>query len=424
MTRRPTFAALLSLLIPSSALAGELPKVEPAAVGLSADRLAALKPELQKMVEDGKIAGGVVVIGRHGKVAYSEAFGYRDLATKAPMPEDAIFAIASMTKPITCVAAMTLVERGKLRLDDAVSAYIPEMKGLKALGDAKDDTPEGPSSIPAARPITVRDLFTHTSGFTYGGMLSAEPRLTKAYDKAGLQGRTRERADGRGEIADIAEGARRLAEVPLAHQPGERWTYGLSHDVLGRVIEVASGRRLDEYLKEAIFGPLDMRDTSFSVPEAKRGRVASVYRTGLFGGPLTPVPLGYGSETLHSGGGGLFSTARDYARFAEMLRGRGELGGVRILKAETIAAMTSNQIGDLNALIVFKYGLGFGLEMAAGPDGKPAVGRYFWGGIFSTNFWVEPATDSFAVVMVQVLPTNHGGADRVVGRALKAAIRD
>ncbi len=398
----------------TSSMAGELPRAEPGEVGLSASRLAELKPSLRKLVEDGQIAGGVALVARHGKVVFVDAFGERDRATKAPMLEDSIFAIASMTKPITCVAAMTLVEQGKLGLDDPVTKYLPELKEMRVLGDPKDDTPTTLATVPLGRPIKIRDLFSHTSGFAYGGILSADVRLGKAYESAGVQDRG---------MKTIAEQVARLAKVPLAHQPGERWTYGLSHDVLGRVIEVASGRPLDEYLRATILTPLNMPDTSFFVPEAKRDRVATIYRTGLLGGPLIPLPRTFGSETFFSGGGGLFSTTRDYARFAQMLLNGGELEGVRILQAGSISAMTSNQIGDLNALGLFKYGLGFGLEMAPGAgEGKAELATYFWAGFFSTNFWIDPRKDVVAVMMTQVLPTNHGNAQRVLRLAIDRAI--
>jgi CubicO group peptidase (beta-lactamase class C family) len=405
---------ITALLTMTSASAGELPRAEPGEVGLSASKLAELKPSLQKLVEDGKIAGGVAVVVRHGKVVFVDAFGERDRATKAPMLEDSIFAIASMTKPITCVAAMTLIEQGKIGLDDPVTKYVPELKDLRVLGDSKDDTPEKVATVPVARPIKVRELFSHTSGFAYGGVLSMDVRLGKAYEAGGIQDRR---------MKTIAEQVERLAKVPLAHQPGERWTYGLSHDVLGRVIEVASGRSLDQYLQETIFTPLNMPDTSFWVPQAKRDRVATTYRTGLFGGPLIPWPRTFGSQTFFSGGGGLYSTARDYARFAQMLLNGGELEGKRILKSESIAAMTTNQIGDLNALGLFKYGLGFGLEMRPGAEGgKAELATYFWAGFFSTNFWVDPGKDVVAVMMTQILPTNHGNAQRVLRLGLDRAI--
>ena len=402
------------LLVSTFAKGGEIPKADPGEVGLSPSKLAELKPSLRKLVEEGQIAGGVALVVRHGKVVFVDAFGQRDRASQAPMREDSIFAIASMTKPITCVAAMTLVEQGKLGLDDPVTKYLPELKEMRVLGDPKDDADGKLATVPLARPIKIRELFSHTSGFAYGGILSADPRLGKAYEAAGVQDRA---------LKTIAEQVKRLAKVPLAHQPGERWTYGLSHEILGRVIEVASGRPLDVYLRETLFIPLDMPDTAFSVSEAKRDRVATIYRTGILGGPLIPLPRTFGSETFFSGGGGLFSTARDYARFAQMLLNGGELDGVKILKRESIAAMTSNEIGDLNALGLFKYGLGFGLEMASGKDGgKPELARYFWAGFFSTNFWIDPKQDLVAILMIQILPTNHGNAQRVLRLAIDRAI--
>ena len=413
--RRLALFAAPALLVPLLAgRAGELPRSEPGMVGLAAERLAGLKPALQARVDAGKSPGGVVLVMRRGKVAYLEPFGFRDLAAKAPMAEDTIFAIASMTKPITCAAAMTLLERGQLGLDDPVAKYLPELAGLRVLGDAKDDTEAALATVPAKRPITVRDLMSHTSGFAYGGPLAADARLGRAYDQAGVMGPG---------VTTLAEQVARLATLPLAHQPGERWTYGHSHDVLGRVIEVASGKRFDEYLRERIFDPLDLRDTSFLVPEAKRDRVATVYIKGLAGG-LSPMPRSYGSATLFAGGHGLFSTARDYARFAQMLLNGGELDGVRVLQPGTVAAMTTNQIGANRALVLFKYGLGFGLELRAAPGGGRVVDRYFWGGILSTTFWVDPRHEVVAVLMTQVLPTYSSGAEATFRRAVDAAIED
>ena len=408
----------LSLLLAPGLAAGraaELPGSEPGAVGLSAAKLAGLKPALQKLVDDGKAPGGVALVARHGKVAYVASLGFRDLAARTPMTEDTIFAIASMTKPITCVAVMTLVERGDLNLDDPVGKYLPELNGLRVLGDPKGDTDAEVATVPLKRPVTVRDLLAHASGFAYGGFLATDPRLGRSYARVGVQ------APG---LKTIAEQVARLARVPLAHQPGEGWTYGLSHDVLGRLVEVVSGRPFDAYLKDRIFTPLDMRDTAFLVPEGKRDRVATVYR-GVPGGALTPLPKSYGSATFFAGGSGLFSTARDYARFAQMLLNGGELDGARVLKPETIALMTTNQIGTRRALIFFKYGLGFGLEMAPGaPDGGRALARYFWGGIFSTYFWVDPRHDCTAVIMTQVLPTNSSGVEHVFRSAVDDAITD
>ncbi len=230
----------------------------------------------------------------------------------------------------------------------------------------------------------------------------------------------------RGGLKTIKEQVERLAKVPLAHQPGEGWTYGLSHDVLGRVVEVVSEKSLDQYLQGRILQPLDMHDTFFFVPEGKRDRVATIYRS-ADGGTLTPLPKSYGSKTFFSGGGGLFSTARDYTRFAQMMLNGGELDGERILKPETIAMMTTNQIGDIDAKIaginLGKYGLGFGLMLIPPrAEGPPVLSSYYWGGYFSTNFWIDPRHDLVAVIMTQVLPTNHGGSLEVFRRAVGSAI--
>ena len=408
------FGLLLASVAAEAARGGELPKVEPKEAGLSAEKLAALKASFQGLVDAGKVAGGVALVARHGKVACVEPFGFRDLAAKAPMTEDTIFAIASMTKPVTCVAVMSLVEQGKVGLDDPVGKFLPELNDLRVLGDPSGDKGEEVATEPAARPVTIRDLLSHASGIAYGPPLGSDPRLGRAYVQAGVQGR---------DLKTVAEQVARLAKVPLAHQPGLRWTYGLSHDVLGRVVEVVGGQGFDAYLNDFLFEPLDMRDTSFLVPESKRDRVATVYRAGE-GGALTPLPKNYGSATFFSGGGGLYSTARDYARFAQMLLDGGEFEGRRYLKAETIRQMTTNQIGRNNALLVYKYGLGFGLETAAGQGGKPQTRRYFWGGIFSTYFWVDPGHDVVAVLMAQLLPTNTSGVEGAFRRGVDGALVD
>jgi CubicO group peptidase (beta-lactamase class C family) len=372
-----------------------------------------LKPALWGLVDEGKVSGGVALTVRHGKVADVTTFGYRDVATKPPMTEDTIFAIASMTRPITCVAVMTLVEQWKVGIDDPVAKYIPELKGLRVLGDARDDAETELATVPVKRPVTIRHLLTHTSGISYGVFAPTDARVKAAYKRVGVVGPRHKT------IADLVA---RLAEVLLAHQPGEGWTYGFSHDVLGRVNEVVSGRRFDRYLRERIFTPLDMHDTSFHVPEDKRGRVATIYDAGE-GGALSPLPTEYRSEAFFSGGGGLFSTARDYARFAQMIRDGGMLEGGRNIEPGTVAAMTTNQIGEHSAFGERKYGLGFGLALAPGPDGgAPALERCYWGGIYSTNFWVLPRRDLVLVLMEQVVPTNHWGADRVFHRVVNAAI--
>ncbi len=409
------FAAAVPLFISLlTAQAGELPTTEPREVKLSAEKLAALEPALKKLVETEKMAGAVALVARHGKVAYLKSIGYRDLASKTPMTDDTIFAIASMTKPITCVAVMRLIEEGKLGLDDPVGKYLPALKEMRVLGDAKDDRETAIATVPAKRPVTVRDLLSHTAGFSYGArLLSPSARLDRFYEKAGLGG---------GTLKTIAELVERLGQVPLAHQPGEGWTYGYSHDVLGRVIEVVSGQSFDEYLRKHILDPLDMHDTFFLVPESKRDRVATIYRKDD-AGKLNPLPKNYGSATFFSGGGGLFSTARDYARFAQMLKNGGELEGTRIIKAETITEMTTNQIGEKFAFIVMKYGLGFGLVQTPGRGAvKPVLHRYFWAGLYSTHFWIDPRNDIVAVILTQVLPTMSSGSDGILLSVVSSAI--
>ncbi len=412
MSHRTRLITCLLPFVTACVQAAELPTAPPETVGLSPAKLDQLRPALQKLVDDGKIAGGVAVIARQGKVAYLTAFGYRNLATKEPMNDDTIFAIASMTKPITCVGVMRLIEQGKIGLDDAAEKYLPELKDLHVLGDPKNDTDNEIATVPAKRAISVRDLLSHTSGFSYGGFMSSNDRLGKSYARAKVQ------APG---LKTIAEQVVRLGKAALAHQPGEGWTYGLSHDVLGRLIEVVTGQSFDVYLREQILTPLDMHDTFFHVPENKRGRVATVYQANGKGS-LTPLPRRFGSETFFSGGGGLYSTARDYTRFAQMLLNGGTLEGVRILKPETIALMTKNQIGEHSAFGT-KYGLGFGLLLTRVPhESQPVLSRYFWGGFFSTNFWIDPRNELVAVIMTQVLPTNHGGAEDVFRRTVDAAL--
>jgi CubicO group peptidase (beta-lactamase class C family) len=414
MNRLILIAATALLVVPTPAQAGELPRAKPEAVGLAAGKIADLKPSLQKIVDEGKISGGVALVARHGRVAYLLPFGFRDLAGKTPMTEDTIFAIASMTKPITCLAVMKLVEKGKLGLDDPVGKYLPELKDMRVLGDPKDDTGADVATVPAKRPITVRDLLSHTSGFSYGATTAAaDDRLGRSYNKAGVQDAT---------LKTIAERVSRLGRVALAHQPGEGWTYGYSHDVLGRLIEVVTGQSFADHLEAQVLRPLDMRDTAFFVPEGKRDRLATTYEAAE-GKALKALPKEFGSETYFGGGGGLFSTARDYARFTQMLLNGGELDGVRVVKPETVADMTRNQIGANMAFGERKYGLGFGLLLEPEPGGKdPVLIRYYWGGIYSTNFWVDPRHDLAGIIMTQVVPLNHGDANRVFHLGVNAAI--
>ena len=280
------------LLLPFSAPdSKELERVKPAEVKLNAAKLEAIPKAMQALVDEHKIPGSVSIVARHGKIARVDVVGLRDLESKTPMTEDTIFAIASMSKPITCVALMTLVEEGKVSIDDPLSKFLPQFKDMKVLGDPKDDKDGTLAIVPTARPVTIAHLLSHASGFTYGGFMSTDARLSKAYRDAGVDG-VRPKT--------IAEQVEKLAKVPLAHQPGEGWTYGFSHDILGRVIEVVSNQSFDKFLNDRIFTPLDMRDTSFYVPMDKRSRVAVIYRVGENGKPEA-IPKNYGSETFFSG---------------------------------------------------------------------------------------------------------------------------
>jgi len=400
--------------------AAELPRLKAGDEGPPSGQFPQLKSALQKLVDDGKVPGGVALVARGGKIVDVTTFGYRELATKTLMTEDTIFAIASMTKPITCAALMTLVEQKAIGLDDPVEKYLPEFKDQRVLADVREgaeteDLKSTVSTVPAMRSVTIRHLLTHTSGIAYGVFDSTDVRLKELYRKAGVVGPRHKTLD---------ELIGRLAQVPLAHQPGEGWTYGFSHDVLARVIEVVSGRRFDQFLQERIFTPLSLGDTFFHVPEDKRDRVATIYDVGE-DGRLAALPKEYGSKTFFQGGGGLFSTARDYARFVQMLQNGGALHGTRILEPSTITAMTTNQIGALSAYGERKYGLGLGLALAPQPgSGTPTLERYFGGGAYSTNFYVLPRHDLILLLMIQITPTNHGGAEVVFYRTVNTAIEN
>ena len=345
------FFAFLALCCTASAQ--ELPKVLPQEAGLSADKLQRIDALFNEAVAKKQIAGAVVLLARQGKVGYLQGIGVQDAEAKTPMTPGTIFRIASMTKPVTSVAAMMLVDRGALKLDDPISKYVPEFKVAKVLVPDKAADPGKYTAVAAERPITVHHLLTHTSGLTYG--FFGKPYLGDLYRNAGV-------SDGLIQTeGTIGDNVKRLAKLPLLHQPGSAWEYGLSSDVLGRVIEVASGKDLDTFFREEIFRPLKMTDTYFFLPAEKKDRFAALYapnedktivRVGE--GPMKAGALLYsasfhyqGPRTFFSGGAGLVSTASDYARFLQMLLNGGELDDIRLLKAETVAKITANQIGTL-----------------------------------------------------------------------------
>lgn len=401
--KRTLYTAVLGLglAIPLLAAAQALPTATPEQVGLSSERLQMLSNVLKADVAAGKIPGAVLLVARQGKVAWFEPVGKLDTATGAPMQRDGIFRIYSMSKPITTVAAMMLVEDGRLKLDDPVSTYLPEFASM-SVGVEKPGADGKPvlDTVPARRPITVQDLMRHTSGLTYGFF---GPGLVKqAYNAAGL---------GAGDPT-LAEFSQRLARLPLAYQPGTTWEYSQSTDILGRVIEVVSGQSLYQFEKTRLLDPLGMKDTSYYVPEAARQpRIAE------------PLPsdrsFGVGADfndprivrKYESGGGGLVSTANDYARFLQMLLNGGSLDGKRYLGPRTLALMTSDH-ADAGAGIVpgplylpgpgYGFGLGFAVRRNDGEAPYPAAGgEYNWGGAGGTYMWVDPKNEMFVVLMLQ-----------------------
>ncbi len=408
------FFGLMVVLSPVLAVADELPRATPAEVGLSADRLLAVDAAIEQLVADEKIVGGVVAVARNGKVCYIRAHGQRDTEPAAPMQEDTIFRIYSMTKAITTAAALILVDEGKIRLDDPVTKYVPELGSLQVKTDG--------GLVPLAKPISIADLMLHTAGFSYGFGDDEIDQLYHKYEPLGAEN-----------LTGMAE---RLTHIPLRNQPGEKWAYSVSIDVLGLVIERASGQPFDEFLQARIFQPLDMKDTAFYCPPEKIDRFAALYsktddmvtRAGKddWGGGFDEPP------TLISGGGGLVSTARDYLRFLMMVRNGGELFGHRILKPQTVSLMTTDQLPVAAFPIGFGedrhegvgFGFGFSIRVAPDPnDPHRPVGDYNWSGAASTHFWVDPAEDLMVVTLEQRRPFTTETRDRVRPLIYDAIIR-
>jgi CubicO group peptidase (beta-lactamase class C family) len=376
----------------------------PGEAGLAKDRLDRIGAVMHKHIAENRIAGAIGLIARRGKIGYFESWGMLDKETGKPMRKDAIFRIYSMTKAVTGVATMILYEEGKFFLSDPVSKFIPEL-GARQVAVEKTDAATGKRiqyTVPAEREITIRDLLRHTSGMNYTG-----PRDEKGdfmFAKVGVLNPN----------ITIAEAVKRAAKVPLVHQPGSIWDYSISQDVLGRLIEVVSGQTLDRFFAERIFTPLGMVDTGFHVPQEKWERLAALYTPNqdktIKRHPGPPQESYKKPATLFSGGGGLVSTAMDYARFCQMLAGGGELDGVRILSRKTVELMSADHLGDLpRAGRLLQRGYGFGLTFAVnrGIGGAGEIGsegEYFWGGAAGTRFWIDPQEHLIGVFMVQILP--------------------
>ncbi|MHC4179257.1 MAG: serine hydrolase domain-containing protein, partial [Planctomycetota bacterium] len=316
----------LLVVVATTSPAGEFEVCDPAAAGFDSDKLAMILPAMQRHIEEGKLVGGLGLVARGDQIVYAETWGQRDREKRLPLTDGTIFRIYSMSKPVTSVAAMILVEEGKLGLDDPISKYLPELTEMTVLVEAKgDDGETRHEEVPAERAITVRDLLRHTSGFTYGFFGNSE--VDKRYRNAGLL------------VTDqtLEDTVKKLSQIPLRHQPGTRWHYSVSTDVLGRVIEVASGRSLDQFFQKRIFRPLGMGDTFFTVPQKKLPRLAQMYAPNGNGGlkpanPMRSRRFVDSSNQFYSGGGGLCSTTSDYLAFCRMLLNEGKLGGTRILR--------------------------------------------------------------------------------------------
>jgi CubicO group peptidase (beta-lactamase class C family) len=400
-------SVILSLLLTAyavPALPQGLPEASPEALGLSAARLQRLDAVMQDYVDRRRVSGIVTVVVRNGKVAQLAAYGKRDVEANAPMKTDTIFRIASMSKAVTSIAIMMLVEEGKIGLSDHVSRFIPSFKKTTVIVPPPPGAiPGSPASIvPATREITIRDLLTHTSGIGYGSGPAEEQ-----YKTANVHGWYF--ADKAEPIATVID---RLAALPFDAQPGEKFVYGFSTDILGVVVEKASSQNLDTFLRTRIFEPLKMVDTRFFLPPAQRERLAAVYSLGEDGTLTRAADPGTGQgayvdgpRMCFSGGAGLLSTASDYARLLQMMLNGGELDGVRLLGPKTVELMTSNHTGVL--FNEGKTGFGLGFEIVddigkAGMFGSP--GEFSWGGAYHTMYWADPKERIVAVLMTQLLP--------------------
>jgi len=400
----------LSLSLPLLARAegpSELPTADPASVGMSAERLERIDGALQGFIDRNEVAGTVALIARKGKVVYFKAQGYRDVEQEAPMTTDVVFRIASMTKPITSVAAMMLHEEGRYLISEPVSRFLPEFSDVRVAEQTTDEdffvgTPY--KLVEPRRPITIRHLLTHTAGLSNVYRAPIQPELIKHYLPT-KEGET------------IADFVRVQAALPLNYHPGEHWEYSRATCVVGRLVEVVSEQPLDRFFQERIFEPLGMTDSHFYLPTEKVGRFAASYTPDENGKIVlkeapTPESRFVGdSGTYFMGSGGMVSTAADYYKFCQMLLNGGDYNGQRILSEQTVELMRQNHTGDLPIWLRGPgggFGLGFGVVTDAGAAGTPAsVGTFSWGGAYCTVFWIDPVEEMVGVLMTQVRPYTH-----------------
>ncbi|MDN5284453.1 MAG: class beta-lactamase-related serine hydrolase [Mucilaginibacter sp.] len=408
MKKNVLFLWLIALNLGALAQGNTLQTGNPVSEKFSVERLQRIDHLIEQNIDSGYINGAVGLIARNGKIVYNKSFGIADVEQKKLMNNDAIFRVASQTKAITSVAVMMLFEEGKFLLDDPISKYLPAFAHPKVIDqfNAKDSTY---TTIPAKREVTIRDLLTHTSGIGYAQIGS--PKMNAVYAKANIP------AGFVSQKIRLADAMDKLGAMPLEHQPGERWTYGLNVDVLGYLVEKVSGKTLDQFFKERIFDPLGMKDTYFYIPIAKQNRLVTVYtpdkQQHLVKWSTTtfpPIDVDYpkvAAGTYFSGGAGLSSTVKDYAIFLQMMLNGGVYNGQRLLARHTVEMMTVNQIGDLytNADKA-KFGLGFGITTNEGLLGV-SEGSFNWGGFYGTLYWVDPKEHLVCLLFLQNWPLPH-----------------
>jgi len=405
---RKVFLALLLAFISfpgfSQSVKTLSPATKPEEAGMSATRLARIDNMVNDIIKSGGIPGAVVFVARNGKIVYHKAYGYNNSDKKTALKKDDIFRIASQSKAVTSLAAMMLWEEGKFLLDEPVSKYIPEFKNPTVLRtfNEKDSTY---TTEPAKSEVTIRQLFTHTSGIDYAAIGSKEFRAI--YAKAGVP-------SGIGNnMMVLGDKIKILGKLPLKHQPGERWTYGLNSDVLGYLVEVWSGMPFDEFLRKRVFDPLGMKDTYFYLPQEKHGRLVALYEGDkdgkavmISGKPYDNVDPDYPNTPgkYFSGGAGLSSTVEDYAKFLQLFLNKGEYNGVRLISRKTVELMLTdqqNKNGD-------PFGLGFGLETEVNDYKSPySIGTFSWGGAFNTHYWADPKEKLIGLIFTNIYQTPH-----------------
>jgi CubicO group peptidase (beta-lactamase class C family) len=398
MLRRNLFLTLLALPL----AAAPMPKGNPEESGISAERLQNVNALMRRYIDSSDIAGSVTLVARKGRVVHLQAQGVMDLESKRPMRTDSIFRLASMTKPITSLAVMMLHEEGRFLLNDPVSKFLPEFKNPKvAVANAPNEraTP-GFRLVPAEREVTIRDLLTHTAGLASG---SGGPTMDLA----------KKLAQSRKPEETLADFIPRLAALPLNFQPGTAWEYGPATDVLGRLVEVISGQRFDQFLRQRILQPLGMNDTHFYLPDDRLTRLTTAYeKTDAGLRKLTAEGPANRNGKFYSGAGGLAGTGEDYLRFCQMLLNGGQLDGKRLVSRKTIELMTANHIGNMpmwnDTLRGYRFGLGFRVREHTGESALlGSNGSYGWGGAYGTFFWIDPKEQMIGILMIQLMPYAH-----------------